>query len=88
MEIILRLLAFILNAFGMLVNKILDFVLPRQKPKFSGIRNPLLKKSVVELVTQLRRGEVSLQVQSRHSCGTFASHICRGSIPDHLGGVG
>jgi len=74
MEIILRLLAFVLNAFGMLVNKILDLVLPRQRPKYPGIRNPLLKKSVIELVTQLRRGEVSLQVQLRHSCGAFASH--------------
>ncbi|KAH8346544.1 hypothetical protein KR084_003075 [Drosophila pseudotakahashii] len=59
MEIILRLLAFVLNAFGMLVNKILDFALPRQKPKYPGIRNPLLMKSVVELVTQLRRGEIT-----------------------------
>ncbi|XP_017124189.1 fatty-acid amide hydrolase 2-B [Drosophila elegans] len=59
MEIFLRLMAFVLNAFGMLVNKILDLVLPRQKPKYPGIRNPLLKKSVVELVTQLRRGEIT-----------------------------
>uniref|UniRef100_A0A6P4F7I1 LOW QUALITY PROTEIN: fatty-acid amide hydrolase 2-B-like n=1 Tax=Drosophila rhopaloa TaxID=1041015 RepID=A0A6P4F7I1_DRORH len=30
-----------------------------RKPKYPGIRNPLLKKSVVELVTQLRRGEIT-----------------------------
>ncbi|XP_017103387.2 fatty-acid amide hydrolase 2 [Drosophila bipectinata] len=59
MEIVLRFLAFFLNAFGILVNKILDLVLSRKRPQFQGIRNPLLNKSVTELVTHLRRGEIS-----------------------------
>ncbi|KAH8273194.1 hypothetical protein KR018_012384 [Drosophila ironensis] len=59
MEIILRFLAFFLNAFGILVNKILDLVLAPRKPKFGGIRNPLLLKPVTELVTLLRRGEIT-----------------------------
>ncbi|KAH8280843.1 hypothetical protein KR054_000681 [Drosophila jambulina] len=63
MEIFLRIMAFILNAFGILVTKILDLTMSPRRPKYPGIRNPLLNKSVVELVTQLRRGEVSLQVQ-------------------------
>ncbi|SPP82973.1 fatty-acid amide hydrolase 2 [Drosophila guanche] len=59
MEIFLRLLAFVVNAFGMLVNKILDLVMVRRLPDFPPISDPLLNRPVVELATQLRRGEIS-----------------------------
>ncbi|XP_034488616.1 fatty-acid amide hydrolase 2-B [Drosophila innubila] len=59
MEIMLRVLALILSYLGFLVNMILDFLKPRKSPDFPPIRNPLLLKSVLELVTELRRGELT-----------------------------
>lgn len=58
MEILLRFLALILSYLGLIINYIFDFLQPRKAPDYPSIRNPLLLKSVIELVTELRRGEV------------------------------
>ncbi|KAL7727706.1 hypothetical protein ACLKA6_008044 [Drosophila palustris] len=59
MELLLRILALILSYLGLVINKVLDFVQTRTVPDYPSIRNPILLKSVIELVTELRRGELT-----------------------------
>lgn len=61
MEIVIRIIAFILTRLGVLLNQLLQHWVPRKKPTFPPITDPILIKSVIELVTALRRGQVSLK---------------------------
>lgn len=58
MDLLIRIIAFILTHVGMLINWVLEFMQPRKSPSYPPIRNPILNKSVIELVTELRRGQV------------------------------
>lgn len=61
MEIVIRIIAFILTRLGVLLNQLLQHWVPRKKATFPPITDPILIKSVIELVTELRRGQVSLE---------------------------
>lgn len=61
MEIVIRIIAFILTRLGVLINQLLQHWVPSKKPNFPPITDPVLTKSVIELVTELRRGQVSLK---------------------------
>lgn len=60
MDIVIRIVAFILTYLGVLINNVLQYWVPRKKANFPPISDPILIKSVIELVTDLRRGEVRL----------------------------
>lgn len=61
MDLLIRIIAFLLTHLGMLINWVLKLVQPRESPNYPPITNPILTKSVIELVTQLRRGQVSCE---------------------------
>ncbi|XP_030370050.1 fatty-acid amide hydrolase 2-B [Scaptodrosophila lebanonensis] len=58
MEFLIRLVALIMTAVCTVLNKFLDIILPCKKPNYPPIRDPILLKSVTELSTELRRGEL------------------------------
>ncbi|XP_060649120.1 fatty-acid amide hydrolase 2-A [Drosophila nasuta] len=55
MEVLLRILATLLTYLGLLVDTILGFMRPRQAPNYPPIKDPVLLKSVIELVLDLKR---------------------------------
>ncbi|XP_017856358.1 PREDICTED: fatty-acid amide hydrolase 2-B [Drosophila arizonae] len=61
MEIIIRFFGLILSYLALLLNRILEYVICREQPDYPPIRHPLLLKSVLELVTALRRGQLTSQ---------------------------
>lgn len=58
MDLFIRIMGLILTYLGLLINKLLEFLILRKKPDYPPIRNPILTKAVVQLVTDLRRGQV------------------------------
>lgn len=58
MSLFLRVLAFILNIIAIIINEITNLIIPRRKPTFPPIENPILLKSVTELLTELRERKV------------------------------
>ncbi|EDV93340.1 fatty-acid amide hydrolase 2-B [Drosophila grimshawi] len=58
MDILIRIIGLILTYIAMLANKLIDLLLARQRPNYPPIRDQILTKSVIELVTELRRGQL------------------------------
>lgn len=71
MEIVIRIIAFILTRLGVLLNQLLQHWVPSKKPNFPPITDPVLTKSVIELVTELRRGQVSSKTGEGRRGDTF-----------------
>ncbi|XP_030573836.1 fatty-acid amide hydrolase 2-B [Drosophila novamexicana] len=59
MDLFIRIMGLILTYLGLLINKLLEFLILRKKPDYPPIRNPILTKAVVQLVTDLRRGQLT-----------------------------
>ncbi|XP_059219852.1 fatty-acid amide hydrolase 2-A [Stomoxys calcitrans] len=59
MSAFLRILAFIINAIACVVNEILNVIIPRRKPTYPPITNPLLLKSVTDLLTDLKERKLT-----------------------------
>lgn len=49
MSLFLRVAAFFLNIIAMVINTVVNLLVPRRKPSYAPITNPILKKSVIEL---------------------------------------
>lgn len=58
MSLILRVVAFFLNIFAMVINTVVNLLVPRRKPDYARIRNPILKKPVIELRELMRQKKV------------------------------
>ncbi|KAH8358878.1 hypothetical protein KR093_002946 [Drosophila rubida] len=71
MEVYIRILALILTYLSLLVDKISAFFNPRQPPKYPAIKDPLLLKSVVELILELKRD----QLTSEHLVKTYIARV-------------
>ncbi|XP_005185712.3 fatty-acid amide hydrolase 2-A [Musca domestica] len=59
MSAFLRVLAFIINAVAYIVNEITNLIIPRRAPIYPPIENPLLLKSVNELLTDLKGRKIT-----------------------------
>ncbi|XP_073817394.1 fatty-acid amide hydrolase 2-A-like [Musca autumnalis] len=59
MSVFLRVLAFIFNILAVIVNEITNLIIPRRKPLYPAIDNPLLLKSVTELLTDLKEKKLT-----------------------------
>ncbi|KAH8312646.1 hypothetical protein KR044_011963 [Drosophila immigrans] len=71
MEVLLRILAFILIYVCMLVDKIFEFFNPRIAPNYPPIKDPLLLKSVIELIFDLKRN----QLTSEHLVKVYIARV-------------
>ncbi|XP_075168670.1 fatty-acid amide hydrolase 2-A-like [Haematobia irritans] len=59
MSATLRILSLVINAIAFVVNEILNLIIPRRRPTYPPIENPLLLKSVTDLLTDLRERKLT-----------------------------
>ncbi|XP_061387270.1 fatty-acid amide hydrolase 2-A-like [Musca vetustissima] len=59
MSAFLRVLSFIFNIVALVVNEITNLIIPRRKPNYPPIKNPLLLKSVTELLGDLKERKIT-----------------------------
>lgn len=81
MSLVLKILGTILNVIAIIVNSIANLLVPRLKPSYPPIKNPLLKKPVVELREDLRqkkvksfkfiKKEISIKICFQHPLANF-----------------
>lgn len=58
MNLLLRVLSVILNVIAIVINAVANLLVPRRKPTYSAIKNPILKKPVTVLRDELIKKKV------------------------------